>query len=175
MDLSQFDPTSIGSEIGQFVVEMNVKREHDEDLERYSSAAKLYAKQVEPNIMIDITGNDPIVIKTDPDQSNLIANRRVAYENVAHKTDESLKKPMKPLVHRCVGKSPLNMKKLQIVPRHTGLLFCRSNFCAKPPSSRSAQRSTSPTSQGVGTSIGWLWWWNRWSTSMCGWTRCWKH
>lgn len=105
MDFNPLDSISIGEELSQLCEAMTVKPEPDEDSVRYSAAAKLFAKQVTPNVIIDITGKDPITIKTDPDQNNLIANRRVAYENVPKKPSETLvRKPMKPLIHRCVGR-----------------------------------------------------------------------
>lgn len=55
----------------------------------------------------------PLIIKTDPDQNNLIANRRVAYENVPKKASETLRKPIKQLIGRCVGKifHPINRRR----------------------------------------------------------------
>lgn len=102
MARSHLDPTSICDEISQFCAAANVKHEADEN--SYSSAAQLYAKQVTPNVLIDITGKDTIIMKTEPDRENIILNRRVAYENVPKKTGEILRQPMKPLIHRCVGR-----------------------------------------------------------------------
>lgn len=103
-NFNPLDPISIGEELSEVCVAFNVKTEPDEDSAPYSAAAKLFAKQVTPNVFIDITGKDPIIMKTDPDQNKLIANRRVAYENVPKKTSDTPRKPMKPLIHRCVGR-----------------------------------------------------------------------
>lgn len=117
MDLIQFDPKSIVDEFGQLCAAINVKQEQDEEFVSYSSAAKSYAKQVTPNVIIDVTDEDPIIMKTDPDQNNLIPNRHAAFENVPKKTSETIQKPMKPLIHRCVGKifGPSNRRRDQFI------------------------------------------------------------
>lgn len=106
MDFYQFDPTSVLDEFNELCEEMYVKQEENqnEGPTSFSPAALLYAKQITPNVLIDITGTDPITIKTDPDRNKLFPHRRAAIEKVPKKPNATLRKPMKPLVHRCVGR-----------------------------------------------------------------------